>query len=124
MLGFAIVGLMSSVMMVFVIRRAFTPSPSFEALAAMHAIHRALDLYHRDTGMYPTTQAGVAALRSLYPGGPYIAEDLAVDPWGRPYLYSIKADGSPTVATLGADGQPGGIGPDVDLVIEHGQAAF
>src|SRR5580693_5783012 len=54
----------------------------------------ALGQYHLDTGGYPTTDQGLAALR-VQPGGvdqwhgPYLQKDLANDPWGHPYVYKF-----------------------------------
>lgn len=51
----------------------------------------ALDMFELHNGRFPTTEEGLAALRSN-PGnlatwkGPYLKKD-AVDPWGRPYAY-------------------------------------
>jgi len=55
----------------------------------------ALKLYELDNGNFPTTQQGLAALRSrpsLSPvpknwNGPYIEKD-PIDPWGNPYMYA------------------------------------
>src|SRR5258708_4119016 len=57
-------------------------------------IATALKLYELDSGSYPTTEQGLAALRfrpSTNPlpqnwNGPYIEKD-PFDPWGRPYIY-------------------------------------
>lgn len=57
----------------------------------------ALDMFEMDNGRYPTTEEGLGALRSN-PGslttwkGPYLKKK-AVDPWGRPYEYSLGATG-------------------------------
>lgn len=51
----------------------------------------ALDLFEMDNGRFPTTEEGLAALRSN-PGslstwkGPYLKKDPK-DPWGKAYLY-------------------------------------
>jgi hypothetical protein len=37
------------------------------------------------------------------------------DGWGRPLVYKVAADGVITLTSFGADGQPGGEGPDADL---------
>ena len=57
----------------------------------------ALDMFEMDNGRFPTTEEGLGALRSN-PGslttwkGPYLKKK-AIDPWGRPYEYSIGATG-------------------------------
>lgn len=44
-------------------------------------------------------------------------EIVPLDPWGRPYLYEPPPPGTHDyhVRTYGADGQPGGTGPDQDV---------
>ncbi|MEO6055418.1 MAG: type II secretion system major pseudopilin GspG [Gemmatimonadales bacterium] len=86
----------------------------------------ALDSYRLDTGSYPTTDQGLAALRDRptrdpVPGnwrGPYLRKAVPPDPWGRPYVYvSPPARGATgfELQTLGRDGKPGGTGEDADL---------
>src|ERR1700729_2326480 len=50
----------------------------------------ALGQYHLDTGGYPSTEQGLAALRVQPKGveqwhGPDLQKDVANDPWGHPY---------------------------------------
>jgi len=51
----------------------------------------ALEAYHRDVGTYPAQKAGLLALRVAAdePGwrGPYLPQDIPLDPWGHPYRY-------------------------------------
>ena len=88
------------------------------------AIMSALKLYRLDNQRYPTTEQGLAALvtrpdqppapPNWKPGG-YL-ERLPKDPWGRPYQYlNPGLKGEVDVMTYGADGQPGGTGPDADI---------
>jgi general secretion pathway protein G len=51
-----------------------------------------LDLFRLNNDRYPTTQEGLAALRTAPAGasnwkGPYLEKEPA-DPWGRPYRYA------------------------------------
>jgi len=85
----------------------------------------ALDAYRLDTGRYPTTEEGLAALRSApvageVPGwrGPYLRKAVPLDPWHRPYVYRAPGTRNPDsfdLYTLGKDGQPGGEGEDADV---------
>jgi general secretion pathway protein G len=83
----------------------------------------ALGLYKLDTGTYPSTDQGLQALR-VSPenvpqwAGPYLKNDIPLDPWGRPYLYKYPGEhgDEPDVISLGADGQPGGEGTNADIV--------
>jgi general secretion pathway protein G len=84
---------------------------------------QALGLYKLDTGSFPTTEQGLQALR-VKPeaatnnwSGPYLPQDIPMDPWGRPYLYKYPGEhgDEPDVMSLGADGQPGGEGNNADI---------
>ncbi len=87
----------------------------------------ALDSYRLDNGNYPTTEQGLAALRDRPAreplpanwGGPYLRKALPLDPWGRPYIYTVapaQAASGFELRTLGKDGKPGGEGEDADII--------
>jgi general secretion pathway protein G len=78
--------------------------------------------YHLATGTYPSTAAGLKALRVKQEDvpnwdGPYLEKDIPMDPWGRPYLYKYPGEhgDSPDIVSVGADGQLGGEGNDADV---------
>jgi general secretion pathway protein G len=86
----------------------------------------ALDNYRLDNGVYPTTEQGLAALRTRPVSepqprnwrGPYLRKEVPNDPWDRPYIYRSPGDvntGSYDLLTLGRDGQPGGEDEDTDI---------
>jgi general secretion pathway protein G len=82
----------------------------------------ALDLYRLDTGSYPTTQQGLAALLrnpGNVPGwkGPYIdSPTLPSDPWGNAYAFRAPGEhGAYDLYTLGSDNAPGGNGEAADV---------
>ena len=84
----------------------------------------ALGTYKLDTGIFPTTEQGLQALR-IKPtdvnqwNGPYMPKDIPKDPWGRDYIYRFPGEHqatSPKSSSLGADGQPGGEGINADIV--------
>jgi general secretion pathway protein G len=91
------------------------------AAADVKSIAAALDLYRLDVGAYPDPALGLAALIKAPPGaanwaGPYLQKSTApTDPWDRPYLYLLPADGLPLIETLGRDGKEGGDGEDADI---------
>lgn len=83
---------------------------------------QALKLYKLDNQRFPTTQQGLNALLSKPAAAPVPAnwrpyvEKLPTDPWGRPYQYlNPGLKGEVDVMSLGADGQPGGDGPNADI---------
>ena len=86
----------------------------------------ALDNYRLDNGSYPTTEQGLAALRTRPVSepqprnwrGPYLRKEVPNDPWDRPYIYRSPGDvntGSYDLLTHGRDGQPGGEDEDTDI---------
>lgn len=91
------------------------------ARAQISALEKALDHYRLDTGHYPTTEQGLAALvkkPSTEPkwAGPYLQKDVPLDPWGKAYLYKSPGQhGDFDLSSLGRDGKPGGSGEDADI---------
>ena len=82
----------------------------------------ALGQYKLDTGIFPTTEQGLNALRVKPEGvenwnGPYMPKDIPADPWGHAYLYKYPGEhgDEPDILCLGADGQPGGDGINADI---------
>ncbi len=79
-------------------------------------IGTALDLFHMDTGVYPTTEQGLAALASSKMpepapnnwNGPYLKKRaVPKDPWGRAYVYASPGThnkDSYDLSSLGPDG--------------------
>jgi len=83
----------------------------------------ALGAYKLDTSMFPTTEQGLAALRTKPQdlngwNGPYLPQDVPLDPWGRPYVYKYPGEhgDEPDIISYGADGQPGGEDINADVV--------
>lgn len=92
------------------------------ARAQIDSLDKALDQYRLDTGYYPTTEQGLAALNSPPSGepkwqGPYLKKAVPNDPWGRPYLYKSPGEyGEYDVWSLGKDGQAGGNDESADVL--------
>jgi general secretion pathway protein G len=93
------------------------------ARAQINSFQTALGAYKLDTGIFPTTEQGLQALRTRPEGlnqwnGPYLPQDIPTDPWGRPYLYKYPGEhgDEPDLVCLGGDGQPGGEGTNADIV--------
>lgn len=85
----------------------------------------ALETLRLDIGRFPTEEEGLTLLRTppsdsqtqpLWKG-PYLDEAIPMDPWNRPYQYSIPGrDGQPfALYSLGGDGQPGGTDYNADI---------
>ena len=93
------------------------------ARAQINSFMTALGAYKLDTGLFPTTEQGLQALRVKPQGvnqweGPYLPQEIPVDPWGRPYVYKYPGEhgDEPDVISYGADGQPGGEGINGDIL--------
>lgn len=100
---------------------ALSGAQSKAAKADIRSIQTALETMSVDIGRYPTQQEGLSLLQQnpnagvANWNGPYL-RNLPNDPWGKPYIYTVPADGGePKVGTLGKDGQPNGTGADADV---------
>ena len=91
------------------------------AKAQIDALEKAVDQYRLDTGHYPTTEMGLAALATRPQNepkwnGPYLRKDVPLDPWGKPYAYKQPGEkGDYDIVSFGKDGQPGGTGENADI---------
>lgn len=92
------------------------------AKAQIEGLGRALDAYRIDTGRYPNTEQGLAALMLRPPdeskwNGPYLQKSVPPDPWGQPYQYRSpgQAGADFDLSSLGKDVQPGGEGEGADV---------
>lgn len=93
------------------------------AKAQINAYMTALGSYKLDTGVYPTTEQGLQALRVKPDGvenwqGPYTDKEISNDPWKHPFLYKYPGEhgDEPDILSYGQDGQAGGDGNDADIV--------
>lgn len=84
-----------------------------------------LETMRLDINRFPTQEEGLAILfhrpsqeplKSLWKG-PYLDEEVPLDPWGTAYQYSLPGrEGYPfALYSYGADGKPGGTGNDSDI---------
>ena len=93
------------------------------AQAQINNFTTALGSYKLDTGVFPTTEEGLQALR-VAPNnlaqwqGPYLPKEVPLDPWRRPYVYKYPGEhgDEPDIISYGADGQAGGDGINADIV--------
>ncbi len=92
------------------------------AKAQIDALGKALDQYRLDTGHYPSTAQGLAALVARPTGeakwdGSYLQKNtVPPDPWGNPYVYKQPGDhGDYDLLSYGQDGQLGGTGQAADI---------
>jgi general secretion pathway protein G len=105
------------------------------AKAQIESLVLALNTYRLDNDAFPTTEQGLAALRTLPASGdaprnwrgPYIQRAVPTDPWGRPFAYvspgRAEQTGSFELYSLGRDGKVGGEGEDADVTSWDGPVA-
>ena len=91
--------------------------------AQMNSFMTAIGAYKLDTGLFPTTEQGLQALRERPANltqwnGPYLPQEIPTDPWGHAYVYKFPGDhgDEPDIISYGADGQPGGTDISEDIV--------
>lgn len=85
----------------------------------------AIESMRLDIGRFPTPEEGLALLSTSPKDdkirgrwrGPYLDDDVPLDPWGTPYQYSVPGSkGQPfALYSFGADGKAGGEGTDADV---------
>jgi general secretion pathway protein G len=91
------------------------------ARAQIDSLGKAVDQFRLDTGHFPTTEEGLAALVTRPPNetkwdGPYLTKGAPQDPWGNAYIYKIPGThGDYDLISYGKDGQPGGEGEAADI---------
>jgi len=91
------------------------------AKAQIDALDKAIEQYRLDTGHYPSTEAGLAALVTKPANEPkwngaYLKKAVPLDPWNNAYVYKQPGErGDFDLTSYGKDGKPGGNGEDSDL---------
>ncbi len=85
-----------------------------KATADISTIDGVLEHYKLDTGSYPTSDEGLQALVTNVTNnerwnGPYIKNQVPMDPWGNPYLYRMPGENGLDydIYSAGPDKQPG-----------------
>ena len=89
-------------------------------------LRTSLESFYLDMQRYPTAAEGLAVLRTTPTGpdshrwtGPYLADQIPLDPWGNPYVYrpGDSRERPFFLFSYGADGKEGGEGLDRDIGI-------
>lgn len=89
--------------------------------AQINGLGKALDQYRLDSGHYPSTEEGLAALIERPANapkwdGPYLTKAAPADPWGNPYVFIMPGEhGEYDLLSYGKDGRPGGEGENADI---------
>ena len=82
------------------------------ARTQIEAFMSTLMTYNIEHGRFPNQEEGLAAIR------PLMRKDIPLDPWNNPFVYRFPGEhgSEPEIMSYGADGQPGGEGPNEDIV--------
>lgn len=103
----------------------FDKSKVVTARAQVRSLEAALMSMRLDIDRYPSNAEGLALLQRPAADvaeswqGPYLAGELPLDPWGRPFIYREPQapDDRPAIGTLGSDGSAGGSGTARDIFV-------
>ena len=130
--GFSLLELMVVVVILSILALVIVPrviarpdqARAARAKTDIATLKASLDLYRLDNLRYPTTDQGLEALVTRpnqnpvpnnYPARGYL-DALPKDPWGAAYQYlQPGVHGEFDVFSYGADGLPGGTGPNADF---------
>ncbi len=95
-----------------------------KARMQIESLLTAVKKYKLDTGSYPSTEQGLAALvekptvgkvPANYPARGYISK-IPKDPWGNEYIYISPGEHDEVeIISYGADGEEGGEGANADI---------
>ena len=91
------------------------------AKAQVQTLAEKVQQFQMDTGGLPATLGDLVNAPGNAGGwlGPYAKEAELNDPWNHPYQYKVPGSGAPfDLASLGADGQPGGDSVNADIRYE------
>lgn len=91
------------------------------AKAQVQTLAEKVQQYEMDTGALPAELVHLVKAPSGASGwlGPYAKEAELKDPWNHPYTFTMPGEGRPfDLASLGADGEPGGDSVNADLRYE------
>jgi general secretion pathway protein G len=91
-----VVGLFLSIFLLGIFTTGTGSERVWKAVFQIEQFVEVLEKFRNDTGRYPTTEEGLAALRdrpNVDQGwnGPYLKKLVPLDPWGEPYRYIYPA---------------------------------
>lgn len=91
--------------------------PRAKAQAEIRTLMVALEMYHMKFNEYP---ASLEALLNNPKGVKFLEqEEIPLDPWNNPYVYTLQSAREFTIVSYGADGHAGGSGYEADISISN-----
>ena len=115
----AIIGILATIVG-FNMGTAMDDAAISQAQAQIKNFETALTAYRLRYNRYPTTAEGLQALINNDRGIRFLdAREIPMDPWGRPYVYTSDTSRTYKIISYGADGRPGGTGPDAEISSEQ-----
>jgi general secretion pathway protein G len=85
------------------------------AQAQIVNLKTALTSYNLAFGRFPTAAEGLDALIHNEKRSFLDAQQVPLDPWDKPYIYTSEGPRQFKIISYGADGQPGGSSYDADI---------
>ena len=117
-----IIGLLAGLVGPQLLSRVDT-SKAAAALTQVRMLRTALESMRLDIDRFPTKDEGLNLLNtpptdaqlSRKWHGPYLSDEVPLDPWGHPYIYALDPQQGIVLYSLGADGKSGGDGINADI---------
>jgi general secretion pathway protein G len=111
LLVLTILGILASIVLPNMIHHG-TDAKITAAKVQISSLDNALGVYEVQNGCFPSKQDGLEALRQKPHNapnwrGPYLAKEIPLDPWGKPYIYEYPGRHNPNAYDLYATGPDG-----------------
>ena len=93
------------------------------AMAQMQMLSTAIAAYRLDVGRFPSQLSELVRSDARGWDGPYLPQNVPLDPWGNPYVYRHPGQNHAyDLFSLGADGREGGEGDNAIISVwDQGQ---
>jgi general secretion pathway protein G len=88
------------------------------AVAQMQMFETAIDTYRLDMGSVPSSLEDLRSSEHTFWDGPYLPKAIPLDPWGKPYIYSVPGPNNSAYGMMsyGLDGKEGGSDESADVI--------
>jgi general secretion pathway protein G len=118
-----VLGILAAILLFSVVRKLGSNPEQARLTAARFQIGRfgtALGTYEADNGFFPGSKSGLVDLvhkprDAQNWHGPYLRDEIPLDPWGHAYVYESPGKHKPTSYDLMSTGPDGRVGGDDDV---------